>query len=77
MALYKAGDIFKNTFGEESVKMTIIFVPSLDGYGVQYYLVEVFSIYANGGEKCFYDLAKEYDITKRFIKKGNLNEQTK
>ena len=67
MTKYKTGDKFiSNDFGD--VKTTILFVPSIDGYGKQYYLEEVYSLYANGGDKMFLSLTEEENIDKYFRK---------
>ena len=67
MAKYKVGDKFISKRNGEGVKVTILFVPPVDGYDEQYYLEEVYSKYANGGDKMFLSLAKEKSIDDNFV----------
>jgi len=69
MSKYNIGDKFKHSRGSDTVRMKIIFVPPLDGDDNQYYLIEIFSLYNNGGDKHFYQLDKEEAIDTFFIKR--------
>ena len=66
MAKYQVGDKFISKNSESKVKSTILFVPPIDGYGEQYYLEEVYSVFENGGEKMFLNLTEEINIDKYF-----------
>jgi len=53
MAKYNVGDKFISKSCGSNVKVTILFVAPIDGEGKQYYLEEVYSVFANGGNKMF------------------------
>lgn len=66
MTKYKAGDEFMHSHGSDSVDLKIIFVPPVDGHGVQHYLCTVLSGYNDGAKKMFLSLTKEIDIDNHF-----------
>ena len=66
MAKYQVGNRFISKHNGGNVKSTILFVPPIDGYGKQYYLEEVYSVFENGGEKMFLNLTEEINIDKYF-----------
>lgn len=67
MTKYQVGNQLKHKTGSDTVKSKIIFVAPIDGYGVQHYLCEVYSLYANGGDKMFLSLKKESVIDEHFV----------
>ncbi len=66
MAKYKIGDELMHSKGSDSVDLKIIFVPPIDGYGVQHYLCTVLSGYNDGAKKMFLSLAKEENLDNNF-----------
>ncbi|PHA03030.1 hypothetical protein COE51_01420 [Bacillus pseudomycoides] len=68
MTKYKVGDEFQHSRkGVDSVYMKIIFVPPLDGKGVQHYLCTVLSGYWDGAEKMFLSLTTDESIDEHFM----------
>jgi len=66
MTKYNAGDEMMHSQGSDSVDLKIIFVPPVDGYGVQHYLCTVLSGYNDGAEKMFLSLTKEKNLDNNF-----------
>lgn len=66
MTKYHVGDELMHSTGSDSVDMKVIFVPPLDGKGIQYYLCTVLSGYNDGAKDMFLSLAKEIDIDNHF-----------
>lgn len=69
MIKYMAGDKFQNKEGIDSVDLQIIFVPPVDGNGIQHYLCSVFSGYADNAKSMFLSLKKEEDINHYFTRR--------
>lgn len=67
MAKYKVGDELQHSKSSDSVDMKVIFVPPVDGKGVQHYLCTVLSGYWDGAEKMFLSLTTEENIDKNFM----------
>lgn len=66
MAKYREGDKFQHREGRDSVDLTILFVPPLDGKGVQHYLCTVLSGYYDNAKHPFLSLKPEMDIDHYF-----------
>ena len=66
MTKYKVGDKFMHSEGVDSVDLEIIFVPPLDGHGVQHYLCTVLSGYYDGAKKMFLSLTMEQALDEHF-----------
>lgn len=66
MAKYNVGDELMHSQGSDSVDLKIIFVPPVDGYGVQKYLCTVLSGYNDGAEKMFLNLSDEEELDNHF-----------
>lgn len=66
MAKYNVGDELMHSQGSDSVDLKIIFVPPVDGKGVQKYLCTVLSGYYDGAEKMFLSLTEEKNLDKNF-----------
>lgn len=71
MAKYQVGDELMLQEGLDSVDSKIIFVPPVDGRGVQHYLCEVLSGYNDGAKKMFLSLTTEENLDKHFKKRTN------
>lgn len=66
MTKYNVGDEMMHSEGSDSVDLKIIFVPPVDGYGVQYYLCTVLSGYNDGAKNMFLSLAEERNLDNHF-----------
>ena len=67
MAKYYVGQELMHSKGSDSVELKIIFVPPVDGSGVQNYLCEVRSGYLDGAKKMFLKLTEEINLDNHFM----------
>ena len=63
---YNVGNELMHSEGIDSVDLKIIFVPPVDGYGMQHYLCTVLSGYNDGAKKMYLTLAVEKGLDKYF-----------
>ncbi|AEW47040.1 hypothetical protein BCP78_0033 [Bacillus phage BCP78] len=68
-AKYEVGDEFQLQKGSDSVNLVVLFVPPIDGYGVQHYLCSVYSGYNDGAEHMTLHLKQEKIIDRFFEKR--------
>ncbi|MBU8576345.1 hypothetical protein [Bacillus pumilus] len=66
MAKYRVGDELMHSQGIDSVDLKIIYIPPIDGKGVQHYLCTVLSGYADGAKNMFLSLTEEKDLNNHF-----------
>lgn len=66
MTKYNIGDEMMQSQGSDSVDLKIIFVPPVDGHGVQHYLCTVLSGYNDGAKKMFLSLTTEKNLDNHF-----------